>query len=163
MFERILRLAVILGILAALYIGYWRLRRGSGSDPDGPPPWRDTRVLVVAAQVAAIGLIWSAADYLWANFRARTEAIGLDLDADEAQRVVDAVKEREHLGYLYEAAGGSFELLARSAVGWDQAFYELESYRVYVENRHDEVIAEATVKVIVDGERIAAVSRPAFM
>jgi 2-isopropylmalate synthase len=87
---------------------------------------------------------------------AKAKAIGLDLDADQAQRVVDAIKEREHLGYLYEAAGGSFELLARSAAGWDQNFYALESYRVYVENRHDEVIAEATVKVIVDGERIVS-------
>ncbi len=87
---------------------------------------------------------------------AKADAFGLDLDADQAQRVVDAIKEREHLGYLYEAAGGSFELLARSAAGWDQDFFQLESYRVYVENRHDEVIAEATVKVVVDGERIVS-------
>ena len=87
---------------------------------------------------------------------AKAKAIGLDLDADQAQRVVDAIKEREHLGYVYEAAGGSFELLARAAAGWDQNFYELESYRVYVENRHEEVVAEATVKVIVDGERIVS-------
>ena len=87
---------------------------------------------------------------------AKAEAIGLDLDAEAAQRVVDAVKDREHLGYVYEAAGGSFELLARGAAGWNQDFYDLESYRVYVENRHDEVIAEATVKVVVDGERIVS-------
>ncbi len=87
---------------------------------------------------------------------AKAEAIGLDLSDDQAQRVVDAIKEREHLGYLYEAAGGSFELLARTAAGWDQDFYQVESYRVYVENRHDEVIAEATVKVVVDGERIVS-------
>jgi general L-amino acid transport system permease protein len=80
MLERILRLAIILGILAALYIAYWRLRGNARADSDEPPPWRDTRVLVVAAQVAAVGLVWSAADYLWANFRARTNAIGLELD-----------------------------------------------------------------------------------
>lgn len=77
---RILRLAIILGILAALYIAYWKVRSSSRSDADEPPPWRDSRVLVLAAQVAALGLIWSAGDYLWANFRARTSDIGLELD-----------------------------------------------------------------------------------
>ncbi len=87
---------------------------------------------------------------------AKAEAIGLELTTDQAQDVVDAIKAREHAGYLYEAAGGSFELLARAAAGWDQDFYEVESYRVFVENRHGEVIAEATVKVLVDGERIVS-------
>ncbi len=79
MLERLLRLAIILGILAAIYIAYWSVRKSS-RDADDPPPWRDSRVLVIAAQVAAVGLIWSAADYLWANFRARTADIGLELD-----------------------------------------------------------------------------------
>jgi general L-amino acid transport system permease protein len=82
MFERLLRLAIILAVVAAIYIAYWAVRRSSRADQDEPPPWRDSRVLVIAAQVTAVGLIWSAADYLWANFRARTEAIGLDLNFD---------------------------------------------------------------------------------
>ncbi|NND73403.1 MAG: ABC transporter permease subunit [Ilumatobacter sp.] len=82
MFERILRLAIVLAVLGALYIAFWRLRGAARRNADAPPPWRDTRILVIAAQVAAIGLIWSAADYLWANFRARTEAIGLELNFD---------------------------------------------------------------------------------
>ena len=80
MLERVLRLAIILAIFAALYIAYWKVRSSSRSHADEPPPWRDSRVLVLAAQVAALGLIWSAADYLWANFRARTSDIGLELD-----------------------------------------------------------------------------------
>jgi len=87
---------------------------------------------------------------------ARAEASGFTLTPDEAQVVVDRIKEREHRGYLYEAAGGSFELLAREAAGWQQSFFDLESYRVFVENRGGEVIAEATVKVIVQGERIVS-------
>ena len=54
----------------------------------------------------------------------------------------------------HEAADGSFELLVREAQGWTQPFFELESYRVFVEHREGEVVAEATVKVHVDGERI---------
>lgn len=84
------------------------------------------------------------------------EMNGVELTSDQAQDVVDTIKEREHLGYSYETADGSFELLAREASGWRQGFYELESYRVFVENRGGEVFAEATVKVVVDGERIVS-------
>lgn len=87
---------------------------------------------------------------------ARAEASGFALSSEEAQAVVDKIKEREHAGYQYEAAGGSFELLAREVTGWSQDFFDLESYRVFVENRGGDVIAEATVKVIVDGERIVS-------
>ncbi|MDK1010011.1 MAG: citramalate synthase [Actinomycetota bacterium] len=87
---------------------------------------------------------------------AKAEASGLDLTPDQAQVVVDKIKEREHAGYQYEAAGGSFELLARQVTGWRQDFFDLESYRVLVENRGGEVVAEATVKVIVKGERIVS-------
>lgn len=87
---------------------------------------------------------------------ARAKASGFDLTSEQAQAVVDEIKEREHRGYLFEAADGSFELLAREVAGWTQDFFDLESYRVFVENRRGEVIAEATVKVVVDGERIVS-------
>ena len=44
------------------------------------------------------------------------------------------------------------ELLLRRADGWAQAFFEVESYRVHVEERAgDEPLAEATVKVVTEG------------
>ncbi|MEN8235881.1 MAG: citramalate synthase [Actinomycetota bacterium] len=85
---------------------------------------------------------------------AKVQENGLDLSPDEAQAVVDRVKTLEHEGYHFEAAGGSFELLVREAQGWRQPFFELESYRVFVEHRDGEVTAEATVKVHVNGERV---------
>lgn len=87
---------------------------------------------------------------------AKAKATGLDLTSDEAQAVVDRIKEREHSGYQYESADGSFELLAREAAGWEQDFYTLESYRVVVEHRDGDVSAEATIKIDVDGERIVS-------
>jgi 2-isopropylmalate synthase len=87
---------------------------------------------------------------------AKAKASGLDLTSEQAQSVVDEVKLREHEGYLYEAADGSFELIVRRAMGWDQPFFELESYRVFIEHRDGEVTAEATVKVHVDGERVVS-------
>jgi 2-isopropylmalate synthase len=81
--------------------------------------------------------------------------LGLEMDDDLAKRVLEMVKEMEHEGYHFEAADGSFELLVRRATGWDQSFFALESFRAFIERRADEeVIAEATVKVVVNGERM---------
>ncbi|MGI9667881.1 MAG: citramalate synthase [Acidimicrobiia bacterium] len=87
---------------------------------------------------------------------AKAKASGLDLTTDQAQAVVDEIKRLEHLGYQFEAADGSFELVARRSAGWEQPFFTLESYRVFVEHRDGEVIAEATVKVHVGGERVVS-------
>jgi 2-isopropylmalate synthase len=87
---------------------------------------------------------------------AKAKAQGLELDPAAAQAVVDRIKELEHAGYVFEAADGSFELLLRGAQGWKQDFFDLESYRVFVENRDGEVVAEATVKLSIDGERVVA-------
>jgi 2-isopropylmalate synthase len=87
---------------------------------------------------------------------AKAKATGIDLTPDQAQAVVDEIKVNEHEGFQYEAADGSFELLARKAMGWVQDFFTLESYRVYVEHRDGEVLAEATVKVHVGDERVVS-------
>ena len=81
--------------------------------------------------------------------------LGLDIDSDAATRVLERVKELEHLGYAFEAADASFELLVRHETGTFTTSFELESFRTIVERRDDgRVIAEATVKVVVDGERL---------
>ncbi len=87
---------------------------------------------------------------------AKAKETGLELTDEQAQDVVDTIKEKEHLGFQYETADGSFELLAREASGWTQSFFTLESYRVFVERRDGDVVAEATVKVLVDSERIVS-------
>jgi 2-isopropylmalate synthase len=85
---------------------------------------------------------------------AKAREFGWDLDPDTAQRVVEAVKALEHRGYLFEAADGSFELLVRREQGWEQDFFHLESFRVSVDRQAENgVLAEATVKVVVDGDR----------
>jgi len=82
MLERLFRLILVLAVLAAIYIAFWRTRKAASSSAGGPPPWRDTKVLVIAAQVAAVGVVLSVGDYLWSNFRAQTDAIGLELNFD---------------------------------------------------------------------------------
>jgi 2-isopropylmalate synthase len=97
--------------------------------------------------------------------RASVELKGAELGLDLAGRpdavtsVVGTVKEREAQGWSFEAADASLELLMRSALGDDDGAvlpFMLESYRVLIENRGGEVVSEATVKLVVDGERIIA-------
>jgi 2-isopropylmalate synthase len=85
--------------------------------------------------------------------------LGLDLAGrpDAVSAVVGTVKEREAQGWSFEAADASLELLMRSALGHEAVLpFAVESYRVLIENRGGEVVSEATVKLVVDGERIIA-------
>lgn len=80
---------------------------------------------------------------------------GLDVDDETATAVLEEVKDLETRGYQIEAADGTFELILRRALGWKQPFFDLESFRVFTERRSDgQVVAEATVKVHVKGERV---------
>ena len=84
----------------------------------------------------------------------QAQQAGLELDDEEARAAVEALKEREHRGYHYEAAEASFELLLRRESGDYQPLFRLESFRVITEKREDgRVQTEATIKVWVDGER----------
>lgn len=90
-----------------------------------------------------------------ATLDVKAKEIGIDLDPPTVARLLDELKRLEHEGYHFEAADGSLELLLRRAAGWEQNFFQIESFRVIVseaeEVRHD---TEAIVKVVVDGERI---------
>jgi len=94
--------------------------------------------------------------------------LGLDLAGrpDAVSAVVGTVKEREAQGWSFEAADASLELLMRSALGEEDVLpFVVESYRVLIEHRGgaatskqsgDQVVCEATVKLVVAGERIIA-------
>jgi len=98
------------------------------------------------------------------NILATLEEAGIKVDANDAriQRLLDEVKEREFLGYSYDGAGASFELLARRLLGQVPEFFVVESFRVLVERRYNALgefvtVSEATVKVNVDGEVLISV------
>ncbi len=86
------------------------------------------------------------------------KAAELGIPLDEKSNVggiIRHVKELEHLGYHFEAADGSFELLLRRAIGWEQEFFSIESFRVIVESDpQGSISSEATVKLHARGERI---------
>ncbi|MCL2418499.1 MAG: citramalate synthase [Conexibacteraceae bacterium] len=84
----------------------------------------------------------------------RAAEAGIELDDAAASRLIERVKEREHEGYHYEAADGSFELLMRKESGDYTPLFTLESWRVIAEKRADgRVETEATIKLWVDGDR----------
>ncbi|MGA8725668.1 MAG: citramalate synthase [Acidimicrobiales bacterium] len=81
--------------------------------------------------------------------------LGLELDSDAMTSVLDSLKTLEYEGYHFEVADGSLELLLRQATGWEQPFFELESYRV-IADQGEGLSTEATVKVLVEGRRVVA-------
>jgi 2-isopropylmalate synthase len=84
----------------------------------------------------------------------KAEEFGLTLHGEAIPALLAELKGREARGYSFEAADASLELLMRRHDGWRQPFFEVESYRVHVEQRDkEEPLAEATVKVVTKGTR----------
>jgi len=95
------------------------------------------------------------------NVLAELDRIGLKVDKDDARimRLLDVVKEREAIGYAYEAAEASFELLARRVLGKVPSYFDVEKFDVNIEQRDNAVgqrvtVSLAVVKVKVDGETL---------
>jgi 2-isopropylmalate synthase len=89
-----------------------------------------------------------------ATLKMKAAEYGLELDSDAAAGLLGEIKRRVAGGYTYEIADASLELLMRRAGGWEQPFFEVESFRVHVEERAGEdALAEATVKVVTKGTR----------
>lgn len=85
--------------------------------------------------------------------------LGIDLTSDQetATRMLEAIKELEHRGYMFEAADASLEILLRKQLGTYEPFFKLESFRCIMEKREDgRVMTEATIKIRVGGERFIA-------
>jgi 2-isopropylmalate synthase len=90
----------------------------------------------------------------------KAQELGLELDGPQVNDVVDTLKHMEHEGYHFEVADASLELLMRRATGWQQPWFEVESFRVITDDLQGEDIGkvqtEATIKVHLGGERIVA-------
>lgn len=93
------------------------------------------------------------------NILTRLAQMGVKVDGDDARvgDLVRLVKEREALGYAYEDAEASFELLVRAQLGEVPEYFTLHSFRVLDERRVDTkgkrvTMSEATVKLTVQGK-----------
>jgi 2-isopropylmalate synthase len=89
-----------------------------------------------------------------ANTRIRAEQLGHQLDGVVDPRILSQlIKELENEGLAFEGAEASFELLIRRHQADYVAPFRILDYTCLVEQREGrELLAEATVKVQVDGE-----------
>ena len=100
-----------------------------------------------------------------ANLIAELERMGMAVDKADSrlEGLLREVKQRESVGYAYEAAGASFELLARRMLGTVPDYFDVEGFHVTVERRHNALgqlvtVSEAVVKLMVGGERLLTVA-----
>ncbi len=86
-------------------------------------------------------------------FKAKEFGLNLEDNDPKVKKILDILKKSESLGYQYEGAEGSFELLMRDALGTKKHFFDFIGFRVIVEKRLEDEnpISEATVKMRVNG------------
>ncbi len=89
------------------------------------------------------------------NILWKAREFGIDLDAatPDSRRILEELKDLEDEGFQFEGAEASFELLMERALGRARSYFDLDAYRVIVEERSDsaEPVAEATVRLRVRG------------
>jgi 2-isopropylmalate synthase len=94
------------------------------------------------------------------NIRYKAKELGIELDADgDARQAVERIKELEHLGYEFQGAEASFELLLRTIQGETLDYFSLERLRVRSEQGEaDAGCVEASLVMKVQDRRELAVA-----
>ena len=90
------------------------------------------------------------------NVLLKAESLGFHLEkgSPEVARILQEIKSQESLGYEYEAADGSFDLLIRRTLQRHRPLFELKEYHcTYRRSSCGSCnTCEATVKLLVNGE-----------
>jgi 2-isopropylmalate synthase len=93
-----------------------------------------------------------------ANILARIADLGIEIDNKDPKvgQLVDEVKQQEFLGFAYDGAEASFELMVRRALGGVPDYFKIERFRVMDERRWSAkgtlvTESEATVMLSVAG------------
>jgi 2-isopropylmalate synthase len=118
--------------------------KGASYEHIDPEVVGNSRRLLVSELAGGSSIAGKAAEY----------GVDLHRKSPEARKLLQAVTQREHDGYSYEGAEGSFELLMMRSLGHARTLFELKGFRCIVERRgeNDEPITEATLKIVVNGE-----------
>lgn len=71
-----------------------------------------------------------------------------------ATKIIDKIKELEHIGYQFEGADATFELLVKKTMGDYKPSFSLERFKTIAERQNDKnsSLATATVKVLVGNQ-----------
>ena len=91
------------------------------------------------------------------NIISRLKTININIDENDPKikKLLDEVKDREFIGYSYDGADASFELLARRIIGEIPRYISITEYDVSVKKNHlGTIISSAKAHLEVDGEKI---------
>ena len=91
------------------------------------------------------------------NILSRLKTIGIEIEENDPKikKLLEEVKDREFIGYSYDGADASFELLARRVMGEIPRYISIKEYDVSVsKNKQEQIISKAKAKLEVDGEQI---------
>ena len=81
------------------------------------------------------------------NIVAKTTKFNISENNELMQKILNAVQDLENAGYQYEAAEASFDLLVMKQAGTYVPAFQLDHYRVNVENQAREPMTEAIIKL----------------
>ena len=91
------------------------------------------------------------------NIISRLKTIGIDIKENDPKikKLLDEVKDREFIGYSYDGADASCELLARRIIGEIPRYILIKEYDVSVKKSSSgKIISTAKAQLEVDGEKI---------
>jgi 2-isopropylmalate synthase len=91
------------------------------------------------------------------NIISRLKTIGIDIKENDPKikKLLEEVKDREFIGYSYDGADASFELLARRLLGEIPNYLTISKYDVTVKkNSKNTIISTAKAHILVDGKEI---------
>ena len=91
------------------------------------------------------------------NIISRLKSIKINIEESDPKikKLLDEVKDREFIGYSYDGADASFELLARRIIGEIPRYISINEYDVAVKkNKSGELVSSAKAQLEVDGEKI---------
>ena len=91
------------------------------------------------------------------NIISRLKTINVDIKENDPKikKLLDEVKDREFIGYSYDGADASFELLARRIMGEIPRYISITEYDVSVKkDLSGKIISSAKAQLEVDGEKI---------
>jgi len=91
------------------------------------------------------------------NIISRLKTIGIEIEESDPKikKLLDEVKDREFIGYSYDGADASFELLARRIISKIPRYILIKEYDVSVKkDSSGAIISSAKAQLEVDGEKI---------
>jgi 2-isopropylmalate synthase len=94
------------------------------------------------------------------NIVMKAQELGIKLanDTPQLKEILARIKDLEHQGYEFEAAGGSLAVLISKILHNDRLPFEVDGYHVSMRRDGGSSVCEATIKVRVDGGKAHTVA-----